>query len=38
MFMKVRLQKDNMWANLANPVNLKLNAIPNKIQSYLLGT
>lgn len=24
-----------MWVNFENPVNLKLNAIPNKIQSCL---
>lgn len=39
MFMWERLHyKDNMWVNLKNPVNLKLNASANKTQSKLLGT
>lgn len=34
MFMcgKTLHYKDNAWVNLENPVNLKLNAFPNKIQ------
>lgn len=39
MFMWERLHyKDNMWVNLKNPVNLKLNASTNKTQSNFLGS